>query len=205
MWCCNARRGVKHLSYNPNKNPINQSRIRNLEMDDKWIIHFLKKVQVGHFVTMDKNQPFINPSSFWYSSKRHEIYFHSNAYGRIRYNAEKQSNASFECFRSGKLLPSNLALEMSFQYECVIAFGTIMVIQKIDEKKEILNGLLQKYFGDMKPDKDYRGITKQELNQTSVYRFKIKKWSGKRNWVDKAEQAENDEWPDLDSKWFDFY
>ena len=80
-----------------------------------------------------------------------------------------------------------------------------MVIQKIDEKKEILNGLLQKYFGDMKPDKDYRGITKQELNQTSVYRFKIKKWSGKRNWVDKAEQAENDEWPDLDSKWFDFY
>ena len=62
----------------------------------------------------------------------------------------------------------------------VIAFGTIMIIQKIDEKKEILNGLLQKYFGDMKPDKDYRGITKQELNQTSVYRFKIKKWSGKR-------------------------
>ena len=69
MWCCNARRGVKLLSYNPNKNPINQSRIRNLEMDDKWIIHFLKKVQVGHFVTMDKNQPFINPSSFGIAQK----------------------------------------------------------------------------------------------------------------------------------------
>ena len=111
-------------------------------MDDKWIIRFLKKVQVGHFVTMDKDQPFITPSSFWYSSKRHEIYFHSNAYGRMRYNAEKQSNACFECFESGKLLPSNLALEMSFQYECVIAFGTIMVIQKIDEKKEILLSLI---------------------------------------------------------------
>ena len=179
--------------------------MRNLEMDDKWIMHFLNKTQVGHFVTLDKDQPFINPSSFWYSSKNHEIYFHSNAYGRMRFNADKQLKASFECFKSGKLLPSNLALEMSFQYECVIAFGTIMVIQKIDEKKEILDGLLQKYFGDMKPDRDYRGVTKQELNQTSVYRFKIKKWSGKRNWVDKAEQAENDEWPDLDSKWFDFY
>ena len=176
-----------------------------MEMDDKWIIHFLKKVQVGHFVTMDKDQPFINPSSFWYSSKKHEIYFHSNAYGRMRYNAEKQSNACFECFESGKLLPSNLALEMSFQYECVIAYGKIMIIQEIDEKKEILNGLLQKYFGDMKPDKDYRAVTKQELNQTSVYRFKIKNWSGKRNWVDKAEQAENSEWTDLDPKWFDFY
>mgnify|MGYP003314749719 CR=1 FL=1 len=141
MWCCNARRGVKLLSYNPNKNPINQSRIRNLEMDDKWISHFLKKVQVGHFVTMDKNQPFINPSSFWYSSKNHEIYFHSNAYGRMRFNADKQLKASFECFKSGKLLPSNLALEMSFQYECVIAFGTIMVVQEIDEND--LASLLQ--------------------------------------------------------------
>tara|TARA_B100001113_G_scaffold178102_1_gene145941 strand:+ start:680 stop:1261 length:582 start_codon:yes stop_codon:yes gene_type:complete len=193
------------LSYNPNKNPINQSRIRNLEMDDKWIIHFLKEIQVGHFVTLDKDQPFINPSSFWYSSKNHEIYFHSNAYGRMRYNAEKQPKASFECFKSGKLLPSNLALEMSFQYECVIAFGTIMLVQEIGEKKEILNGLLQKYFGDMKPDRDYRAVTKKELNQTSVYRFIIKKWSGKRNWVDKAEQAEDNEWPDLDPKWFDFY
>lgn len=196
---------MRFLSYNPNKNPINQSRIRNLEMDDKWIIHFLKEIQVGHFVTLHKDQPFINPSSFWYSSENHEIYFHSNAYGRMRYNAEKQPKASFECFKSGKLLPSNLALEMSFQYECVIAFGTIMVVQEIDEKKEILNGLLQKYFGDMKPDRDYRAVTKKELNQTSVYRFIIKNWSGKRNWVDKAEQAEDNEWPDLDQKWFDFY
>mgnify|MGYP005690812285 FL=1 len=112
--------------------------MRNLEMDDKWIMHFLNKTQVGHFVTLDKDQPFINPSSFWYSSKNHEIYFHSNAYGRMRFNADKQLKASFECFKSGKLLPSNLALEMSFQYECVIAFGKITVVHEIDEKKEIL-------------------------------------------------------------------
>ena len=193
------------MSYNPNKKPVNQSRIESLEMDDKWIMHFLNKTQVGHFVTLDKDQPFINPSSFWYSSKSHEIYFHSNAYGRMRFNADKQLKASFECFRSGKLLPSNLALEMSFQYECVIAFGKITVVHEIDEKKEILYGLLQKYFGDMKSGKDYRAITQKELNQTSVYRFKVKSWSGKRNWADKAEQAENNEWPDLDQKWFDFY
>ena len=86
----------------------------------------------------------------------------------MRYNAEKESKASFECFKSGKLLPSNLALEMSFQYECVIAFGVIKVVNEMNEKKEILNGLLKKYFGDMEPNKDYRAITNTELNQTSV-------------------------------------
>ena len=199
------KRENNNLSYDPNKKPINQSRIRSHDMDDKWIIQFLHQTQVGHFVTMDKDQPFINPTSFWYSSKHHEIYFHSNAYGRMRYNAEKKSKASFECFKSGKLLPSNLALEMSFQYECVIAFGSIRVVTPINEKREILNGLLKKYFGEMKPNKDYREITKEELKQTSVYRFQVEKWSGKRNWEKKAEQAENNEWPDLDSKWFDFY
>ena len=193
------------LSYDPNKKPINQSRIRTYEMDDKWIVEFLKHAQVGHFATIDKDQPFINPTSFWYSSQNHELYFHSNVYGRMRHNADKQLKASFECFKSGKLLPSNLALEMSFQYECVIAFGTLVVVQEVNEKKEILNGLLKKYFGDMESGRDYRSVTKEELNQTSVYRFKIKNWSGKKNWEEKAEQAENNEWPDLDPKWFDFY
>jgi len=148
----------------------------------------------------DYTKPFMTPCS-----KNHDIYFHSNAYGRMRHNVEKGSKASFECFKSGKLLPSNLALEMSFQYECVIAFGVIKVVTEMNEKKEILNGLLKKYFGDMEPNKDYRAITNTELNQTSVYRFKIKNWSGKRNWEEKAEQAEDNEWPDLNPKWFNFY
>jgi hypothetical protein len=35
----------------------------------------------------------------------------------MRFNAEQHPEACFECFKSGWLLPSNLALEVSFQYE----------------------------------------------------------------------------------------
>ena len=137
---------------------------------------------VGHISTRDGNQPFINPTSFWYNEDSHEIYFHSNAHGRMRFNADNNPEACFECFSSGRLLPSNLALEVSFQYKCVIAFGEIRVIEKMNEKRNVLNGLLQKYFGEMKPGKDYRPITDDELKQTSVYGIKIDSWSGKRNW-----------------------
>ena len=37
----------------------------------------------------------------------------------------------------------------------------------------------------MRPNKDYRDITENELNQTSVYRFKVDSWSGKKNWEEK--------------------
>ena len=66
-------------------------------------------------------------------------------------------------------------------------------------------GLLQKYFGEMDSGKDYRPITNNEMKQTSVYRIKIDHWSGKRNWPERADQAEEGEWPDLDPKWFEFY
>ena len=193
------------MNYNPNNRPINQSRRPKLDMDDEWNAKFLNKIRVGHISTRDGNQPFINPTSFWYSKEDHEIYFHSNAVGRMRFNAENNPETCFECYRSGKLLPSNLALEVSFQYECVIAFGRIRVIKDIDEKRDVLNELLQKYFGEMRSGEDYRPITDNELKRTSVYGIKIESWSGIRNWEERADQAENNEWPDLDPKWFEFY
>ncbi|MBT4554854.1 MAG: pyridoxamine 5'-phosphate oxidase family protein [Candidatus Marinimicrobia bacterium] len=193
------------MAYDPNKSPINQSRRPRLDMDDDWIVHFLSEIQIGHISTRDGKQPFINPTSFWYNKENREIYFHSNAYGRMRFNAEQNPEACFECFKSGRLLPSNLALEVSFQYECVIAYGKIHVIENIDEKRDVLNGLLQKYFGEMKSGKEYRPIIDEELKQTSVYGIKVDAWNGRRNWVDKADQAENGEWPDLAPKWFNFY
>jgi len=193
------------MNYNPNNRPIDQSRRPKLDMDDEWNAKFLNKIKVGHISTRDGNQPFINPTSFWYSKEDHEIYFHSNAVGRMRFNAENNPETCFECYRSGRLLPSNLALEVSFQYECVIAFGRIRVIEDIDEKRGVLNELLQKYFGEMRSGEDYRPITNNELKRTSVYGIKIESWSGIRNWEERADQAEDNEWPDLDPKWFEFY
>ena len=193
------------MNYNPNNRPINQSRRPKLDMGDEWNAKFLNQIKVGHISTRDGNQPFINPTSFWYSKEDHEIYFHSNAVGRMRFNAENNPETCFECYRSGRLLPSNLALEVSFQYECVIAFGRIRVIKSIDEKRDVLNELLQKYFGEMRSAEDYRPITNNELIRTSVYGIKIESWSGIRNWEERADQAEDNEWPDLDPKWFEFY
>ena len=84
------------MSYDPNKKPINQSRKQELEMDDEWIIKFLHKTQFGHIATRDGNQPFVIPTTFWYSKENHEIYFHSNAFGRIRFNADSYLEVCFE-------------------------------------------------------------------------------------------------------------
>jgi len=74
-------------------------------------------------------------------------------------------------------------------------FGTILILENAEEKKEVLNQLLKKYFPHMDPGKEYRPITEQELARTSVYAIQIESWSGKENWEEQAEQLPD--WPPL--------
>jgi nitroimidazol reductase NimA-like FMN-containing flavoprotein (pyridoxamine 5'-phosphate oxidase superfamily) len=166
-----------------------------LACDDAWIREFLGRAQVGYVATRWEEQPFITPTTFWYDPESHVIYFHSAPVGRLRANIDRHDQVCFAASQSGRLLPSNVALEFSIQYESVVAFGCARLLRKLDEKRLALYGLIEKYFPDMRPGEQYRPITDAELKQTAVYAMAIDSWSGKRNWPDQAEQSPD--WPSL--------
>ena len=186
------------MEYDLKTTPPNKQRIAKYSRDDEWIIEFLNSAQVGHIATRWDDQPFITPSTFWYDPERHEIYFHSNISGRVRANAERHPQVCFEASQVGEPLPSNVALDFSIQYASVVAFGKIGVIEEEDERKRALYGLIDKYFPEMSPGKEYRPITDNELARTSVYAIRIESWSGKMNWKDQADQSED--WEPLPSE-----
>jgi len=181
--------------YSLTATPANEQRRLKYAQDDDWIRDFLGRVKVGHIATRWDEQPFITPTNFWYDPDRHEIYFHSNIVGRLRANLERHPEVCFEAFEAGELLPSNVALEFSQQYESVIVFGKVRILQDEEEQRQALYDLIEKYFPEMKPGIHYRPIIEQELKRTSVYAMSIESWSGKRNWKEHAEQS--DEWPSL--------
>jgi nitroimidazol reductase NimA-like FMN-containing flavoprotein (pyridoxamine 5'-phosphate oxidase superfamily) len=187
--------------YNLAVTPANAQRRPEHVQDETWIREFLGRAQIGHIATRWDEQPFINPTTFWYDAERHEIIFHSNIIGRVRANSERHPCVCFEASEFGRLLPSNVALEFSIQYASVIAFGQIRVIEDFEEKRRALSGLIGKYFPKMTAGKEYRPITDKELRRTSVYTIAIDSWSGKRNWPGRADQS--DEWPPLSEEWFE--
>ncbi len=187
--------------YNFSAAPPNAQRRPEHAQSDEWVRHFLGRAQIGHIATRWGEQPFLNPTTFWYDPDRNEIYFHSNVLGRVRANSEKHERVCFEASQFGRLLPANVALEFSIQYESVIAYGTIRTLEDFEEKRRALCGLIGKYFPAMRAGQEYRPITDQELRHTSVYAIAVESWSGKRNWPDRADQS--DEWPVLDEKWFE--
>jgi hypothetical protein len=176
--------------------PPNAQRLPEYARDDAWIRDFLRQARVGHLGTRWGEQPFITPASFWYDEENHQILFHSNIAGRLRANVERHDRVCFEASKTGRFLPSNVALEFSVQYASVIAFGRVRVLEDPAEKRRALYGLIAKYFPGMRAGHEYRPITDQELARTSVYAMAVESWSGKENWPEQGEQS--DQWLPLD-------
>jgi len=183
-----------------NQSPAAFQRRPHLTKDDDWIRAFLREAQVGHIATSIDDQPFLNPTTFWYDEENHQIVFHTNVTGRVRSNIESNPKVSLEASELGRFLPSNVALEFSLQFRSVVVFGTARVVTDSAEACRLLYGLIGKYFPTMTAGKEYREITEKELRATSIYAIKIEAWSGKENWAERADQS--DEWAPLDDEWF---
>ena len=183
------------------QSPVAFQRRPHLTRDDGWIRAFLKTAKVGHIASSRDGQPLINPTTFWFDEKNHQIAFHSNVAGRVRSNIEINPKVSLEASELGRFLPSNVALEFSLQYRSVVVFGEARVVNDPGEARRLLYGLIGKYFPKMSTGKEYREITDKELRATSIYAIRIESWSGKENWAERADQS--DEWTPLDEKWFE--
>ena len=181
--------------------PAAFQRLPEYQRDDDWIRAFLRRSTVGHIASVQDQQPFLNPTTFWFDEEQHQIVFHSNLAGRVRSNIESNPRVCFETSELGKMLPANVALEFSLQFRSVVVFGTARLITDPAEARRVLYGLIHKYFPTMTAGREFREITDKELKRTSVYAIQIESWSGKENWKDRADQS--DEWPPLDEKWFE--
>jgi nitroimidazol reductase NimA-like FMN-containing flavoprotein (pyridoxamine 5'-phosphate oxidase superfamily) len=148
--------------------------------DESAIKALLHDSEFGFLATSVEDQPYLRPNLFWYDEDAGRIYFHSAREGRTIDNLRANPNACFGVARMGALLPAVKALGFSNEYASVIAFGTVHILEDDGEKEYGLQGLLDKYFPERRPGRDYQPITKGELDRTAVYAFVIEGWSGKQ-------------------------
>ncbi len=158
---------------------INQPTRKDRAKDEAWIKAYLKRVPFGMLATEYEKQPFIKPSLFVYDETDEMIYVHGALVGRMRTNLEKNPRVSFCVAEMGRLLPADTAFEVGVEYASVVVFGIAEVITDPEQARHALQLLLNRYFPQLKPGVDYRGIQSHELDITSVYRIKIEAWSGK--------------------------
>jgi nitroimidazol reductase NimA-like FMN-containing flavoprotein (pyridoxamine 5'-phosphate oxidase superfamily) len=148
--------------------------------DEAWLRDFLTRAAYGTLATVRDGQPFLNVNLFVYDSARHVIYLHTARTGRTRDNVEADERVCFGVSTMGRLLPADTALEFSVEYAGVSVFGRAAVVRDEQEARDALQMLLDKYAPHLRPGRDYRAITAEELARTAVYRIAIDQWGGKQ-------------------------
>ncbi len=168
-----------------NKDEATQSRTairyqKRAVEDEGWMKEFLHKAAVGVMATVYEEQPFINTNLFVFDEANHCIYLHTAQVGRTRSNIEQSSQICFSVSEMGRLLPADTALEFGVEYASVVVFGNATLVEDAAAKTHGLQMLLDKYAPHLKPGRDYRAITHDELVRTAVYRIDIEEWSAKQ-------------------------
>jgi len=162
-----------------------QVRRRDRGKDDAWVRAFMKEAPYGFLATVgEEGQPYVNSNIFVYDADRHCIYLHTHRIGRTRDNIENSEKVAFCVAMMGRLLPADEALEFSVEYSGVSAYGLGRVVEDPDEAKAALQMLLDKYAPHLRPGRDYRATTDEELTRTAVYRVDVETWSGKQKEVE---------------------
>lgn len=164
--------------------PITEMRRKDRAKDEEWIKEYLTISPFAAIATLHGDQPFINQNIFVYDEENNCIYFHTAKEGRARYNIERHTKVCLSVGEMGRLLPAKVALEFSVEYKSVIVFGTAEIIEDEEKAKYALQKLMDKYFPQFNPGKDYREIIPDELKRTSVFKITIEQMSGKEKKVD---------------------
>lgn len=154
-------------------------RRRDRGKDDGWIAEFLGRAPFGFLATVEDGQPFLNSNLFVYDPDKHAIFLHTARTGRTPGLLADPRRVAFSAAVVGRLLPADEALEFSVEYASVVAFGTGRTLQEPDAKRRALQLLLDRYAPRLRPGRDYRAITDDELRRTAVYRVDTDTWSGK--------------------------
>jgi nitroimidazol reductase NimA-like FMN-containing flavoprotein (pyridoxamine 5'-phosphate oxidase superfamily) len=133
----------------------------------------------GVLATSHDGQPYATPVNYVYIEEDQVLYFHGAHAGRVRANIALNPRVCFNVSQMGALVPGEKSSGFGVDYRSVTVFGAAEKLADEDKITAVLLALMQKYFPDHQPGKDYPVPAGDEIKRTAVYRITIEEWSGK--------------------------
>ena len=153
-----------------------QHRMKTHPLTEQQINHLLQRAQTGSLATL-------NPDGTPYSTPIHFVYFDNTIFlhglpkGKKLDNIAHDSRVGFSVFEMDKLLldPDGKSWDTNTKYESVIISGTAKLVDDIEEKRNALNKIVEKYT----PHLINNEIPNNMVKGTAVIRIDVAEITGK--------------------------
>ncbi len=123
--------------------------------------------------TGSDGKPYITPVNYVYIND--SVYFHTAFKGRKIDNISSNPDVCFEISSPGNLYISEKACGFSMRFWCILVEGNAASVSSTEEKREVLNALMQKYAGRY----EYTDPTDEDISKVNIIKINVKSISGK--------------------------
>ena len=153
-----------------------QHRMKTHPLTEQQINHLLQRAQTGSLATLNPDgTPYSTPIHFVYYDNA--IFVHGLPKGKKLNNIAQDSRVGFSVFEMDKLLldPDGKSWDTNTKYESVIISGTAKLVDDIEEKRNALNKIVEKYT----PHLVNNEIPNNMVKGTAVIRIDVTEITGK--------------------------
>jgi nitroimidazol reductase NimA-like FMN-containing flavoprotein (pyridoxamine 5'-phosphate oxidase superfamily) len=148
--------------------------------------HFLKKIlnnSVSCTIAVERvGYPLNHIAFFVYDEPAHEIIFHFSKHGFAGDEILNGKKVCISVYKYGKLYTAKRAVDFGCEYQSVVIYGTIQILEKEDDRLRAMELFFQKFFSGI-PKDSYDGFNSQDAKPIHVARVKIDDWFGKEHLV----------------------
>ncbi len=135
---------------------------------------------VAHVGFIEDGLPFVIPLSYHYDSERPDrLYLHGSIRSRALEVLASGAPVCVTVTLTDGLVYSRKAMNHSMNYRSVVLFGAAREITALDEKFELFDRMVQRYFPDRLLERDYNPPPASDLGVTALVEVRIEEWNAK--------------------------
>lgn len=126
--------------------------------------------------------PLNHVAFFTYDEPKDEIIFHFSKHGFAGKEITDGKKVCISVYKYGKLYTAKRAVDFGCEYQSIIIYGTIKVLQEEDARMRGMTMFFRKFFINVAED-TYDPFTPNDAKPIHVATVKIDKWFGKEHLV----------------------
>ena len=147
----------------------------------------LSQGMVAHVGFIQDEFPYVIPLTYHYDVAAPEsIYLHGSVRSRAMKHLSTGAPVCVTVTLTDGLVYSRKAMNHSANYRSVTLFGKAREVEDEDEKFDLFDKMVQRYFPNRKVGRDYNAPPSPDLGITTLVEVKIEEWNAKARRTDRT-------------------
>ncbi|HEX6223909.1 MAG TPA: pyridoxamine 5'-phosphate oxidase family protein [Chryseolinea sp.] len=158
-------------------------RRKDRQASDPSFLKEILKNSVSCSIAIERTgYPLNHVAFFVYDESVDEIIFHFSKHGFAGEEIVTGKKVCVSVYKYGKLYTAKRAVDFGCEYQSIIIYGTVEILEREEDRLHAMDLFFQKFFSNIAKE-SYDGFNSQDAKPIHVARIKIENWFGKEHLV----------------------